>query len=281
MDVKESGTQIRVPSTANLMVDSVDRVNTGDSANNCNFVQNQSILNGFFNRIATTEVVLEWDSPNISTDRQRNEFSVNGAALANGDVLPGFYNVNQLVQAFVANANLETATTGITFTANAPTALVPYATITMAGAPANVTLGGAVPSLLGIAGTFPTASAIPVVPGQQDLRPFRYLDFVSAQLTYNQELKDASTFLQRDVLCRWYFDFDQPPTVDAWGYPILMGYTPFRLRRLFSPAKQIKWDLRQPVGQMSVQVYSNLGPSNTLAVMPDSEWLMTLQVSEN
>jgi hypothetical protein len=51
-----------------------------------------------------------------------------------------------------------------------------------------------------------------------DLRPYRYIDFVSDQLTYNQNLKDATSNLRdQSVLVRWYFAYDNPSPTDAYG----------------------------------------------------------------
>ena len=92
-------------------------------------------------------------------------------------------------------------------------------------------------------------------------------------------MKDASTAkIVRDVLVRWYFAFDQPPALDAYGFPILMGYTPFCLRRTFSPAKQSMWENNIPVGNLEFQVYD---PNGQLAIMSArTQYQLTLQASE-
>ena len=92
-------------------------------------------------------------------------------------------------------------------------------------------------------------------------------------------MKDASTAkIVRDVLVRWYFAFDQPPTLDKYGFPILMGYTAFCLRRTYSPPKQIRWESNMPLGNLAFQLYD---PSGNLVEMDAaSSWGMTLQVSE-
>jgi hypothetical protein len=288
MDIPQSGVQIRVPATANLMIDSVDRT----SGNTSDFLiqKNQAILNGFFNRIGTTEVVLEWALPNISA--------------ANGAVNP------------LGNNTLEVIVTGAP--ANPYTITLPTSNYTIAEALDEIAVqlnALALGSVFVVAGTplgatiTSNAATWSINPGnlqnqlglssgvvglaqtafvrQADLRNIRYLDFVSDTLTYNQELKDDSTnAATRSVLCRWYFAYDQPPTLDAYGFPVLMGYQPFYLRRIFNPPKQIKWDHRQPIGQLTFQVYTDQGvlvasvwnAANTNSYF---NWLMTLQASEN
>ncbi len=281
MEPSEKAVTIRQPSTANLMVDSADRSGVS-TAWNYQIQRNQSILNGFFTRIATTEVVLEWFLPN-------------GAVWENSpiDITYGTnppltftpraetcYTVKDMLDSLVAFVNLTHA--------NALEVVDVDGAIYIQSVDLTTEVEYSVSALtlaLGIVG--PDLPAIAHLISAPDLRPVRYLDFVSAQLTYNQELKDGSTKQEvRDVLCRWYFAFDSPPELDAYGFPILMGYIPFVLRRTFSPPKQIKWSPQQVLGNITFQVYTNSGVlvNEAFGVGPandTSNWLMTLSVSEN
>lgn len=284
MDVKETGVQIRVPATANLMIDSYDRT----SGNTSDFFisKSQSILNGFFNRIGTTEVVLEWGLPNVSNLLNNNTIQVNiTGAPANPYTLTvptGTLTVADALNAIVAGLN----------------ALALGSTFTVAPSPLGAVITSNTATFQFVAGTLQNQLGILPVGGPPlltanankrvaDLRPVRYLDFVSDKLTYNQELKDdATNQVARSVLCRWYFAYDDPPTLDAYGFPIYMGYTPIRLRRIFNPPKQIKWDPRQPVGQLSFQVWTDQNQLvatiyNNANTNTFFNWLMTLQASEN
>ena len=69
-----------------------------------------------------------------------------------------------------------------------------------------------------------------------------------------------------------------------------MGYSPFNLRRIFNPPKQIRWDNIQPLGNLAFQVYATKWPQDRtanytyglfdVAQYYNTEWLMTLQISE-
>jgi hypothetical protein len=131
-----------------------------------------------------------------------------------------------------------------------------------------------------------------------DLRWWRYLDFVSTDLTYPQDVKDGSTNdNERNVLCRFYLVWDTPPPVDEYGFPILFGYNFSTCRRIFSPPKQIKWEPNLPIGNLSFEVYGATGPVMYPALQDyipvvsgdylspqqanlDWSWLMTIQASE-
>lgn len=268
--------QIRQPATANLMVDSADR--TSGTWGNFSISRNNSLLNGFFHRVGTTELVLEWNQPNINevvlSGVNQATVTVTVASVAYTVTIPtGFYTVEEAFAALIA---LLTA------------AGVPGATWTFSKIDGLNTLSAGVD--FAVSDT-PLARRLDIyqvaadgdparVVTKPDLRPYRYIDFVSAQLTYNQKLKDASTApIVHDVLARWYFAWDTPPNLDGDGFPILMGYTPFVVRRTFSPPKQIRWENNMPIGQILFQVYNPQG--SVIATNDENNFLMTLQVSED
>lgn len=298
----------RAPSTANLMVDSRDRRNAVyPLCNDFLISRNQSILNGFFTRIGTTEVVMEWKTPNVSADDAigNNYLTYNAGATAQDLYLPtGFYNVQQSLNAIarvLTDASGGTSGAGLAWSVagliGAGAALVvrntsaSVQTFTVAG-DLILQLGAravdGVTPVNFIGGTVGPGSSvqIPFYPSRADLRPARYVDIVCTQLTNNQSVKDGSTSTNpRDVLCRWYFDYDNQAPVDDFGFPILMGYNAFCLRRTYSPPKQIQWQANVPVGQMVFQMYGNSYLDQTNArlqiVNRETDFLITLQASEN
>ena len=303
----EKATPIRYPSTANLMVDSADRAEyVYPSCADFLITKNQSMMNGFFTRVGTTEVVFEWNTPNIGNPLYDPQFPNTGAegtivfyigTIRNTFVLQGFFTVADLMNAIAAGCN-EFTTTPATGTATGVTVAVNA----LEGAGAEFVLTGAASGVVWniqgppigklqinenrfdtISGMFGDAGAgrstFPILAANVDLRTTRYLDIVCNQLTNNQAVKDGSTAANpRDVLCRWYFDYDGQNPTDAYGFPILMGYAPFYLRRIFNPPKQIQWQTNVPIGQMAFQLYNDKGIIPTLNNV--TNYLMTLQASE-
>jgi len=299
----EKAIAIRYPSVANLMVDSADRkLDAYPLCNDFQISKANSILNGFFTRIATTEVVFEWTTPNISAALNNNEIFYSVTPVAGGptfsdtfNIPTGFYTAYDILNYLFGDdgeLNNYVGSTDVTWTINSAGEGAAFVTATtgVAGGvdvvlegplltrlfPANELIGNTldvnVPPAPGLAG-------IPTINGAIDLRPVRYIDIVCNQLTNNQSVKDASTApIVRDVLCRWYFDYDNQTPTDQFGYPILMGYTPFYLRRIFNPPKQIQWQTNIPIGNISFQLFDNTG--NQLDVENTTNYLMTLQVSE-
>jgi len=273
----------RQPSTANLMIDSFNRQATFPTPWDFQITKSQSIQNGFFSRIGVTEVVLEWREPNISAKYENNFINVDisgatGLVFTTDVTVPtGFYTVKQMLDALVIELNDLSGTTGSTFSV-VPVEGNTYG-IEINSGEWKVYPGG-LQSFLAFGPPDVDAKVLTILNGAADIRYYRYLDFVSDQLTYNQDLKDNSTaIVNRDVLCRWYMAADEPSAVDAYGFPIFLGYTPFTLRRLFNPPKQIKWDSAQPLGNIAFRVFDEFG--NQITGNNLSEWLMTLQLSEN
>jgi hypothetical protein len=149
-----------------------------------------------------------------------------------------------------------------------------------------------------LGGPFSTFKRIGLLP---NIVPWRFVDFVSPQLTYAQDLKDSNTEdSSYDVLLRWYFSAtDQSPLLDHYGYIIPYGSYPINERRLFSPPKYIKWDSNLPLGNFQInslyQINGALvGPAGELSEIITQAsaitgltqsslygFLMTMQLTEN
>jgi hypothetical protein len=256
------------------MVDSADRnVSIDPSPFDFQITKTNSIMNGFFNRIGTTEVVLEWEEPNGAYINNVSG-TFNGTSSFTVSFEDTFYNVSTALDYLCTEINSQVSG-GSVSVGSSPVgpALVGTQNFSFSNTPGVQQLGITLPT-----------SSVPEHPIlSPDIRPFRYLDFTSQQLTYNQDLKDNTTSpLSRDVLCRWYMAWDNPPSYDELGFPILQGYTQFVERRLFNPPKQIKWSPDQPLGNISFQVYGNGEYTPiTPVTLANSQFLMTCQLSEN
>jgi len=284
----EKGTPIRMPSTANLMVSSYDKVGgLGTTAGNFGIAASQSLLNGFFTRIAPTELALNWNISNVVADNSGVRIDISGVGIQTFLLPIGAYTCADALDTLVSVFNAQSGG-GRTIAITSTGAVV---TITMTGGAfrfplANNNLIGRLNFNYGgiyrTAQSAETSGFIGASPAEQ-LQPILWLDFVSDQLTYNQALKDGTTDASdRNVLMRFYMNYDNDMNqVDKYGYSIRLGMKPFFIRRTYSPPKQIKWYPNQPVGQIFFQVYARdvLGNSYLYDVL-NYEWAMTLQVSE-
>jgi hypothetical protein len=252
----QKGNNIRFPSTANLYIDSLDR---DDFTSSANFIINkpQNILTGFFTRLALTEITLDWNIPNVISG-VNNEFIIRiGSTNTSVLIDTGFYSVEECLVAITAALNTALGAGAFTLVANARGAALTKTTGSFAILvnTLSVQLGSQV-SVPGGIYTFGSSFTFfaPVLLNN------KYIDITSTQLTYCQDLKDASSAQNvRDVVFRWYFAWDEQTLYDTYNYPILQGYRAFLQRRSIAFPKQIKWDNIQPIGQIGFQVYDSLG----------------------
>lgn len=288
---------IRMPSTANLLIDSFDRDPLGvETSTNFSISKSQNVLSGFFTRFGVVEVVLDYFIPNISPLYKTNTLSITIAGATSVVTIPtSNYTVQALMEQIVITLN-----TGSTVTPGAPV----FTGVNFAfgdGLPGNVifsaaTLSPAAPASFTINDT-PLARMLnlprglsqfkyPVVSPYLIPNELKYIDFVCSNITYQQGLKDATTSnATRDVLYRWNFGWDNIYVLDGDGYPINQGYLPFVQRRYLSYPKQCKWDTQQPLGQLSFQLFDRNGsiiqiPVNSSTGAGGLEWSMALLVSE-
>ncbi len=330
-------TTIRQPSTSLLTIDSADRfadqINRraiqgysprsglpqplNYSAYNFTISKNESIMNGFFTRLAVTEVVFPWSIPNINI--QTNTMFVDvedacGNITTTSLVLEdGFYTPAQLataIQLYVRTLPGLGAFT-IQYSAKPFTNCFSYDTdasgISIGFRPVpytssiynNNTQILQLFDLLGFADARNTEPQLRQI-GNPTLCQFtRYIDIVCPQLTYNQSLKDTSSQRTvRDALCRVYLgNSDDTDTLNPddpnYSPP---GCSPTVIYRNFSTPKQIQWSPNQPVpGYLTFQVYDDngvlLSESGANVISPTDvgidetftgiDWSMTMLVSEN
>ncbi len=315
----EQAVTVRPASTAVLAIDSADRYPTyqEDWENDTTpyeftITRNQAILNGFFTRIALTEFVFPFYLPNINSYTNMLYFKKNGGATASGRIPIGFYTPTALaaaVQTMLQANGFATATVVYQIT---PLNDIPQCSFLIDTNSADTIqfVRGAGPAIQ----TDTTLERFQLfdlmrldgldsglVGGRTtQCKYIEYIDIVCTQLTYNQDLKDASSAPNsRDVLARIYIETenDQPGAVYQNGAFLdvantIPGTYPFTIYRQFKTPKQILWNKAQSLGNIKFELFDNNGQplsapfvpgSPTSAVVTGSypDWRMTLLVSEN
>jgi hypothetical protein len=313
----------RSPAYAILAIDSEDRFRDFDEAAvsstgafnyspyDFQITKSESMMNGFFTRLALTEMCFPWTIPNIlnATAEIAVEYQVGASPVGNFLISlgEGFLRPSQIaaqiqaaIRAFDA-PNLGAATFIYGGTAAAPYPYFTYATNT-AGVTINFlplaydTTAFPFPpttkQLFNLLG-FDSQNTVLASTGEglaTYCQSIRYIDIVCSQLTYNQALKDTmSQRIARDTLCRLYLG-DGPYTATSTLSPndanfCPPGCAPFTIYRQFSTPKFIRWMPNQPVqGNLRFQVFDDNGESLANADYVEgagSNWSMTLLVSED
>ena len=320
----------RSPAYAILAIDSEDRFKSYDEARvsvlkgyndtpyDFQITKNESMMNGFFTRLALTEVCFPWAIGNIN--KKTNKILMNWAlsgvpqpqvtlTLSIGFRKPSEIAADMLsaIQSQTANFATATFTYGddnlprFTFLFNDPALQASFSPLPYNSAVypfPNTTkqlydLLGFDVSLVGDATTLKTSA---LGGGFTFCQAYRYIDITCNQLTYNQALKDTmSQTVARDTLCRLYLG-DGPYTGTSTLSPddplfCPPGCAPFVIYRQYTNPKFIRWLPNQPVqGNLQFQVYDDtgqlLGDFGTLSNAEDqrviqANWSMTLLVSED
>ncbi len=317
-------TTSRPSSSAILAIDSEDRFKDyiqsraategsyNSSAYNFQITKNESMMNGFFTRLALTEVNFPWTIPNINTQTEDIIFKYQIGA---GPVVPatltldiGFYKPSEIASAL--EAKIQALDLGLV------TFQMAYGIDTILGgarkvpaffykAPGGVTVSFEPLPYLSTAYPYPptTKQLFDVLGFGSDntvldtegvskstfCQSVRYIDIVCSQLTYNQAVKDTmSQPITRDTICRLYLGdgpYTGTSTVDP-SDPLFCppGCAPFTIYRQFTNPKFIRWCPDQPVqGNLQFQVFDDNGQILTgLSTFDGTEdWSMTLLVSED
>jgi hypothetical protein len=278
---------VRPTSSALFGVDSADRYASiqasaegTTSPYRFTIVKNQALFNGFFNRIALTEIVFPYYISNINDRTDTIIVNGNTITITEGNYTPDDLAI-ELRGQLILSGITATLTVGYVegrfiFDTNDAS--------TIQFARGNFPAPGArldqfqLFDLLNM-GPGNTVAGADQITGITKIRYTDYVDIVSSQLTYNQSLKDASSDpIVRDVLARVYLDTESP---EVLGEPIT-------IYRQFSTPKQIKWDPTQPLGNVSFEVFDDKGEllsAHLIATgfgdstLPD--WRITLLFSES
>lgn len=254
---------MRPTSSANFYINSLDKP-VGQRSGNFTIAKNQNLFSGFFNRIAVNEIVLDWGLPNVSSYWGNNTFSVTTSGALAGTypvtITDGFYTIEQLLNTILVALNLATAVPGMFILTDIGSTQA--LEIDQGVSASNYVINTGVLARQLFASAFVGSAPSPLFPiSSPRVLGTTFIDIVCSQLTYNQDVKDATTSpLVRDVLYRWYFSFDNVPIpTDGDKFPILQGYDPFVTRRTPPVVKQIRWSPIQPIGQVSFEVYDDQG----------------------
>jgi len=189
-----------------------------------NIQKNESLLNGFFKRLALTEFRLNWTLPNLSSAWGNNVMTLwysNNPGVSSTSttiIIPdGFYDINDLS---LELQNQIRSQTGLTFvvttnstndysiTFKPPTG---YSIFFQNQGTAERELVDMlnVPSVTSFTGVQPPAGLYSTIiqSGVPNVRATDYMDIVCSQLSYNQNLKDStSAKITRDMVARIYLD---------------------------------------------------------------------------
>jgi hypothetical protein len=316
--IENPGVPTRAPSVAVFTVDTADRYKLDafgfradiTPVNDIYINKQQSVINGYFTRVALTEFNMPWNIPNVN--ERNNTFTA--AISADGEfaeltatIPEGFYTGTQLATAlqdtleaqllalgppFVANNNfvVQYSTTTGKFTIE--NTLAEWEIVPKNNGPRDDLLNmmgfGAIPSTALVSG----GPFFKFVGDVASMKYTPFFDIVSKQLTKKQQVNDSGTsyITGTSLLARIYVSYVDV-VQDDFTNPL--GSQPFTIRREFIIPKQIYWDTKEFLNVIDLTLidykgrvlyeptFKEIEGGDTLQLGTSaSNWQLTLQVSE-
>lgn len=294
--VENPGVPIRNPSTALLTIDTRDRVKydlaTGyridtTSPNQVYINKQQSLLNGFFTRLALTEINMQWNIPNVIESGPCKNNTLLLEAGAAGTTTPvtasytlelaqGFYTPRELADAVELALNTDNAlgSTAWVCTWSERTNAFELSPDGGAGAaffrvrPQNANAQDDLCNLMGF--SYPPQQFSNILEGSfASMQYTPYVDIVSQNITKKQNVNDnsSSTVTGQNLLARVYIAQDGVTVVRDRTVPAspqeadcsLVGVRPFNLYRKYDAPKQIFWDTDEFINVVDLRLVDYKG----------------------
>jgi hypothetical protein len=269
-EVENPGQPIRQPAVALLTVDTADRINPDTSlVNNIYINKQQTLMDGFFTRIALTELNYTWDIPNVNT--RNNTLTVIGAyGTITATVNESYYTPTELAAA------LETALEAAATAANPGTPAENIFTVSyldefrafsienngfsfLIDAKPN---GADLTYIMGLSNAITIEDATLSYTGAFAPMIYTpYFDIVSQQLTKKQNVKDNSTSVNtgQSLLARIYLTPDGFTKATPTDETDIIGCRPFTIHKEFQNPKQIYWDTKEFINVVDLRLVDKWG----------------------
>lgn len=307
MDRTHAATTIRQPAYAELLIDSLDRYRYGGTDQLVNSVPttssqwttriNNYALNGYFTRLAITQIMFQWNLPTIITGyNDMIDVQINSGAQAGTyqvDLTAGYYTPDALATEIENQLIAQTSDAGWTVSylggsfvfANAngfnllPPDFTSVADQELAGRIQKCyqTLG-----LSSVAFDALTTSYTTFASNTPSMLATRFIDICSSYLTRFQDVKDSSTTQSHNFQNKMARVYPIPPSnrlsIDPNAGP---SEFPFIITIDFATPKNIMWNPDEALNNFDIQLRDEFGDLVPWSESAGCEYLMTLLASEN
>jgi len=286
----------REPASAHLMIDSLDRYKNGFPRNSTGDVQTTSsswtlqlpqyVLNGFFTRLAVTQVQFQWNLPTIIGGYNDQLVIQQGATISVAQIPQGWYSQTTLAAAITAAiaAAPTPPASAVTCAYNPLTevfTLASAAAITLVDTGTSsrfskfgITSGLQYSGVIG-SGTTDIIGAVPT------MLPTRFVDIRSVYLAKNQRVKDVTTLPQNivtDIIARIYATAPNTTTTGSASSPFQM---PWIMNHSYPVPKYIRWNAEEPISNFTIELLDDSGFLLPWGPNRGCEYAMTMIASED
>jgi hypothetical protein len=306
MDRSHTAQTIRFPAAAELLIDSMDRYKAGfpqygdENTTSSNWRTNlpNYVMNGYFTRLAITQIQFFWNLPTIIPGY--NETIVVVADVGGAEateviaITPGFYTPNtlaaeiedQLQAAFPAEGFTCVFANGA-FKIQATNA---FLVVDAGSLDPTVYTSDEIREVVHTLQTLgfenatsdPAKAATTFIGGIPTMLPTRYIDILSSYITKFQEVKDSSTsqaIIYNCIIARVY---PVPPNsridIAPDGGP---SENPFIITIDYNTPKNIMWSPQEALANFDIQLRDEFGDLIPWSAQYGCEYQLTMQVSES
>ena len=286
----------RPPSSAHLLVSSVDRYNDSfdrllNPKTSANWIMNKpyNLLYGYFTRLALTQLQFQWNLPTI-IEGVNDQFDIFlDDILIQTTIAPGWYTLSELAEEIQDGIR---AADGYLLGWNFTVTVVNGSLVMQATVPMTIGVGqpGAeqqqVNKFMITAGLYVSESTVvgglqTIVNGVAPMVYTKFIDICSQRLTQFQRVKDATTLVgnpNSDVIARVY---PCPPNVllnnsqsgQLFAEPWVMTID-------YNTPKHIRWSPDQAINNFDIQFKDEFGQIITWNTRYPTEYQMTFLASE-
>lgn len=285
----------RAPASAHLLIDSLDRYTAGyprgtadpqTTSSQWTLQLPQYVLNGFFTRLAVTQVQFQWNLPTIITGYNDQLVISVVAGISVATIPQGWYSQASLAAAVttallaaptppgaVVTCNYVPLSENFTLTSASAITMVDTGTNSRGGR-FGITSGLQFSGVVG-AGTTTVSGAIPT------MLPTRFVDIRSVYLAKNQRVKDVTTLPQNlvtDVISRIYA---MAPNTTTAGNATTAFQAPWIMNHSFPVPKYIRWNSEEPISNFSLELLDDSGRLLPWAANRACEYALTMIASED
>ena len=283
--VENPGVPLRQPAVALMTIDTANRT-PGTKVNDL-YINNQTTLvEGYFTRLALTELNMNWDIPNVNPYNNTIKLVFYWAPgvfkAVQFEIPTGFYSMTSLATALQTVLQADIA---------ADPELAPNYTMTVTADPEyrtftiqNTKVGGLdfgiapigatnknttdLCDVMGLTNVSASLRYTAIVSGYATMLYTPYFDIVSKQLTKKQNVRDNSTspstgsnLLARIYLTEFGINGNKvlPTTSADEERNFILGSKPFTIHYEFQTPKQIYWDTKEFINVIDLSLVDNKG----------------------
>jgi hypothetical protein len=292
----KSATTIRQPAYAEVCIDSHDRYRYGQpfdvdeltTSSDWQTNLKHYALNGYFTRLALTQLQFQWNLPTIISGWNDVFGIVVGGDASGVQLTEGYYTPTTLAAEIEDVLQAKYPAENFTCTYNA--VLGAFAIDNTGGTetfyigPADLNNHREVRTLITLGFTPNISPSTAFIGNTPTMLPTRYINMHSSYIAKFQDVKDTSTsqdIIYNNLICRIY------PVPGNYRIDVTdnfsPGSTPFVINLDFSSPKQIMWNPNEALANFDIQLRDEFGdfiPYDTANGRYGCEYVMTLFASE-